>query len=1292
MSTVLFAAAGAAVGSAIGGSALGISAAVIGQAVGASVGAAIDARLFSSGSASVSTGQITTARFSATAEGTALPWVVGRARVTGEVIWSTRFKETIRTKNTKVGDGKNAPKVKETIYSYSVSFAIALCEGEISRIGRIWMDGQVVRQDRLTFRLYKGTQAQEPDPLIDMIEGSEFAPSYRGVAYLVFEHLPLEAYGNRIPSVTVEVYRRPKTTASEETHAMDLVQAVALIPGTGEYSLSTQPVKLRYGPGSADVMNVNSEARVPDLLASLDGLEAELPAVKAELLVVSWFGDDLRAGHCTVRPKVEQTTFDGEPHAWQVSGITRSEAQTISQTGDRVNFGGTPSDASVKEAIAELKARGHAVTFYPFILMDIPGGNALPDPYGGSEQSQFPWRGRITTDLAPNQISSTDKSAQTAQDVAAFMGSAVPGDFALEAGLPVFSGSNWGFRRMVLHYAMLCQAAGGVDAFCIGSELRGLTQLRDAAHAYPMVLALKTLAADVRTILGPDTKIGYAADWSEYFGHQPGDGSGDIYYHLDPLWSDPNIDFVGIDNYFPISDWREGTGHADADWRSVKNPDYLASQVRGGEGFDWYYASDEDRAAQLRTPIQDSVYGEDHVFRPKDLLNWWKRAHFDRPGGVRNAVQTDWVPESKPIWFTEFGCPAVDKGTNQPNVFADALSSESAVPYFSTGARDDFIQYRYIEAVLGFYGKAENNPASSLYDGSMVDMSRAHLWAWDARPWPDFPMRSSVWSDGPNHARGHWITGRGSATPLSMVLAELAERTEIAAIDTSALHSGILGMEVSQPSSIRSVLQPLLMLKGLTITERDGTLKITENHAFVDQSLDGVDLALDVADGVVEIACTDIRTKPPALQVEFFSADTAYQKAVVEYRSEQTGAAEKLVLPVVLSIADAKTVAERIAREIAAADRRIVFGLPMQTANLDVGDIATFCGDFYRIDRREQGVTVSYEGVRIDPLTYQTRYHPEEIFDEGALTADGELVGVFLDLPLMRGDEDAVAPYFVATSSHWPSAVSVYSGSDAAGFTFNRSLSLPGIIGHSVSDLPYAPPDRWDRGNTLTLELYTGALETVTDAEVLEGANLLALETSTGWELLQFRDAEYLETGNWRISHFLRGRFGTISEIPADIPAGARAVLIDAAPVQLEMLASERGLERQYRYGPSDVSFDDEAFTQEAHSFHGVGLRPYAPVHLKAKRPSGDLWLSWLRQTRIEGELWADEDVPLGEESSLFRVVLQKDGAIVLSLDVDMTELLLPSADLPGVPFDVSIQQVSARWGAGRAIRMTINE
>src|SRR5690606_26138204 len=120
-------------------------------------------------------------------------------------------------------------------------------------------------------------------------------------------------------------------------------------------------------------------------------------------------------------------------------------------------------------------------------------------------------------------------------------------------------------------------------------------------------------------------------------GHQPDDESGDVIFHLDPLWADPAIACVGIDWYPPLSDWRDGDGHADAlaGYRGPEDPTYLAANVAGGEGFDWYYANDADRAAQMRTAITDGAHGEDWIFRPKDLIGWWSHTHYDRPGGVR---------------------------------------------------------------------------------------------------------------------------------------------------------------------------------------------------------------------------------------------------------------------------------------------------------------------------------------------------------------------------------------------------------------------------------------------------------------------------------------------------------------------------------------------------------------------------------------------------------------------------------------------------------------------------------
>ena len=169
---------------------------------------------------------------------------------------------------------------------------------------------------------------------------------------------------------------------------------------------------------------------------------------------------------------------------------------------------------------------------------------------------------------------------------------------------------------------------------------------------------------------GRETKIGYASDWSEYFGYQPGDGSGDVIFHLDPLWAHSAIDFIGIDNYMPLSDWRDGSDHADAGSGSIYDLCYLVGNVAGGEGYDWFYADAAGRDAQDRRVIEDGAYGEDWIFRYKDLVNWWSLPHVNRQGGVKVAAATEWQPRSKPIWFTELGLPGGEQGHQSAQCFS----------------------------------------------------------------------------------------------------------------------------------------------------------------------------------------------------------------------------------------------------------------------------------------------------------------------------------------------------------------------------------------------------------------------------------------------------------------------------------------------------------------------------------------------------------------------------------------------------------------------------------------------
>lgn len=141
--------------------------------------------------------------------GAPIPRIYGRMRVAGSVIWATDLKES----REREGGGKGRPGV--VTYRYSACFAVALSSRPIRDIGRIWADGNVLRggagdfKYETGFRFYRGDGDGVIDPLIEAAEGAGDTPSYRWIAYAVFEDFDLSEFGNRIPSLSFEVIADP---------------------------------------------------------------------------------------------------------------------------------------------------------------------------------------------------------------------------------------------------------------------------------------------------------------------------------------------------------------------------------------------------------------------------------------------------------------------------------------------------------------------------------------------------------------------------------------------------------------------------------------------------------------------------------------------------------------------------------------------------------------------------------------------------------------------------------------------------------------------------------------------------------------------------------------------------------------------------------------------------------------------------------------------------------------------------------------------------------------------------
>lgn len=1182
----------------------------IGRAVGNIAGRAVDGAL----AAPIEGARIKALYVMESREGAGITNVYGRMRVGGQVIWASRFTEQ---RTTRRAGGKGGPKVRE--YDYTVSIAVALCEGEIKGINRGWANNEPFDLSGVQHRLYRGTETQPVDPLIEMIEGAGQAPAYRGMAYIVFEDLPLEAFGNRLPQLSFEVSRAPKVSAGDGgvRGLAASVTGVNIIPASGEFVYATEIVRERNAPGVERPLNANSGEARADFLVAMDQLEADLPRVDRAALTIGWFGDDMLAGDCQIRPGVETHTRRTVPFSWTVDGVDRGDAYLISRdVNGNANYGGTPADKTVVQAIQDLKRRGIAVTVTPFLFMDTPG---------------FAWRGRI--------------------------GVSADGAAAARTEIESFVGGSWGYRRFVLHQAHLAAEAGGVEAFLVGSEMRGLTRVRDAGGAYPFVEALISLAAEVKVVL-PGAKVSYAADWTEYGAYVPGDGSGDVLFPLDALWASASVDYVGIDWYPPMGDWRDGADHLDAlaGYRSADDPDYLAAQIAGGEAYDWYYANQTDRDAQIRTPINDTAHGEHWVFRAKDLSGWVSHAHYERPGGMRAGAPTAWVAGSKPVRLSEIGFSAVDKGGNAPNVFYDPKSVESALPPYSNGTRDDVFQRAALSVTLGAF---ETDPL----------VEAAYVWAWDGRPFPAWPLRTDVWGDGGNWAQGHWLNGRAGMAPLGDVVADICARGGVTEIDTRGLDGVVEGLALDGVLPVRAALAPLKAAFGFEVIERDGALvfRMVGEGGDVD-----VALAETVEGGVTR--ARGLLDKPPGkLRLTYIEAGGDFQPAVAEARREGADprVAVDLTMPLAMSAGRADAVAAYLLAQTAEAETA-QFGVALSGLALEPGDgVRVDSGPLWRItDIRDEGmvralscVGMSAAPARVRAVEIGTAGPPAPVF--------GGVDLIVMDGAVLPSGLGRAGPLVAAYAAPWPGIVSVKAGGVADDLRERAVLERPAVIGRLVADVGIGPLGRWDRVNAIMLESQGGAFSSASETAVLNGANAVMVETTDGWELVQFQQADLIAPETWRLSVLLRGQQGSVI---AAANVGARVVLMDDSVVEAALMPEEIG---------GALLWQARADEAEALTYEALGTLAWSVVHLRG-RWTGAAWqISWVRRGADVAASWT-----LPEAENVGRFVVETDmGAGFGSAQ----EVNLPDASVPGAAVAVRVAEIGVDLRHGPWVSIPLN-
>ena len=212
MADIAMGAAGAVVGSFFGNPMLGFS---IGMTLG---------NMFFGPKQSFDSGRLQDLKIGTASQAAPIPIVFGTVRTAGNIIWAPALHESSSSGG--AGGSLGGPTFNN--YSYTADLAIMICEGEITRINKIWADSELIYDynggtpiwaefmDSAKVDMYLGTMVQTVNDVIsaERVAAGDLAPAYLGRAYVVFEGFNWSRFGHT-PNFNFEVVRGAAVTLDE---------------------------------------------------------------------------------------------------------------------------------------------------------------------------------------------------------------------------------------------------------------------------------------------------------------------------------------------------------------------------------------------------------------------------------------------------------------------------------------------------------------------------------------------------------------------------------------------------------------------------------------------------------------------------------------------------------------------------------------------------------------------------------------------------------------------------------------------------------------------------------------------------------------------------------------------------------------------------------------------------------------------------------------------------------------------------------------------------------------------
>jgi len=480
-------------------------------------------------------------------------------------------------------------------------------------------------------------------------------------------------------------------------------------------------------------------------------------------------------------------------------------------------------------------------------------------------------------------------------------------------------------------------------------------------------------------------------------------------------------------------------------------------------------------------------------------------------------------------------------------------------------------------------------------------------------------------------------------------------------IDVTALAStNVRGYRIGSVGAIRAAIEPLQASWPFDVVQHGYKIQYVMRGGSSVVTIPAADLDARTGGQQSGVQITTSREMDSQLSrrvtVQHLDYDREYNAGTQYAERLNTAAinAQILDLPIVLTATEAAGKAEVLLYLYWLERYDVAVNLPPTYNQLEPGDVVTLVTPEGNVQLRLVGINYTSDG-RVEA---RAKYANPAIYTPTAVGASppisgpvtitpvGASVYVLMDLPHMSSAQDG--PSFLSAMtgalSGWRGGVLMQSTDSGSTWANLHDFGSPGTtLGTCSNSIGSVEHRVIDNASLLTVTLTQGELYSITQLQMLGGANHFAYGVDGRWEIIAAQTCTLVSGTTYTLSNLLRGRFGT-EQFMGSHANGDSLVLLDTTDVAaIVMGAGTIGL--SYLYRGITVDRDISTDSNRAFTYAGVNLKPLSPIALTGNRDASNDWaMTWVRRTRDGGE-WRDNvDASLGESSEAYQIDVFSDG------------------------------------------------